>query len=597
MKPIVILALLLCLSSTVVFGQIKIGDNPQNIDASSVLELESTDRVLVITRVNNLTMESITPLRGAVLYNTDTQCLHYFNGTEWINLCDAVSFSLTNDPIVNTRSTISITDNGGTINLEVAPNSIRSENIVDGGINGDDIQDNSIGESKLGADSVSANELRDNSVGTTEVIDGSITAADIANSGPNQILTTDDTGAVNWVDANTVSGVATDGTTITGTGVAGDVLSVSDAVRNAISVNSQDIAEHIGSDMDTDARNELTDLFYDSDTNILSLTRSEVGTTIDLGGLNNPGTDNQTLDLTGNTLSISGGNNVDLQGYLDNTDAQELEINGNVISISGGNDITLPAGAVDTDNQSIIGGAVVGNDLRIDIEDGTSGLIDISSLTVTGTDNQGILGGEVVGNDLRIDIEDGASGTIDISSLIGSGTDSQNLTGATLSPTNILQIDIQNGNSTTVDLNALAGGGTQNLTSVLGNGSSAGNLQINDVADPTLPQDVATQNYVETRIATILAAGGADGVVSAITPSATGFDVVGVNGGFNGSVDLNANFVTEAELAATNFDDADANPINEIQTLAIAGNDLTLSNGGGTVTIPAAGAADWTTLA
>ncbi len=190
MKPLVILALLLSLSSTVVFGQIKIGDNPQNIDASSVLELESTNKVLVITRVTNAAMESIAPLRGGVVYNTDTQCLHYYNGTEWINLCDAVSFSLTNDHIVNNRSTISITDNGGTINLEVAPNSIRSENIVDGGINGDDIQDNSIGESKLGADSVSANELRDNSVGSTEVIDGSITPADIANSGPNQVLTT-----------------------------------------------------------------------------------------------------------------------------------------------------------------------------------------------------------------------------------------------------------------------------------------------------------------------------------------------------------------------------------------------------------------------
>jgi len=37
----------------------------------------------------------------------------------------------------------------------------------------------------------------------------------------------------------------------------------------------------------------------------------------------------------------------------------------------------------------------------------------------------------------------------------------------------------------------------------------------------------------------------------------------------------------------TNTGDADANPTNELQTLSLAGQDLTLSNGGGTVTLPA----------
>ena len=356
MKPLVIIVLLLCLSSAHVFGQVKIGDNPQNIDASSVLELEGTNKVLVITRASNLEMEAITPLRGGVIYNTDTQCLHYFNGSAWINLCDAVSFSLTNDPIENITSTISIIDNGGTINLEVAPNSIRSENIVDGGINGDDIQDNSIGESKLGADSVSANELRDNSVSSTEIIDGTIRPVDIANAVPNQILATDATGIVNWVDASDVREVVTDPATISGTGIAGDVLAVSDAVQNAISVNALNIAEHIGTDMDTDATNELTDLSYDAATNTLSLTRSEVGTTVDLGGLNNAGSDNQNLNLTAtNVLEIERGNTVDLNPFLDNTDTQTLSINpaGTRISLTDGGFVDLPAGTVDTDNQNL----------------------------------------------------------------------------------------------------------------------------------------------------------------------------------------------------------------------------------------------------
>jgi hypothetical protein len=44
------------------------------------------------------------------------------------------------------------------------------------------------------------------------------------------------------------------------------------------------------------------------------------------------------------------------------------------------------------------------------------------------------------------------------------------------------------------------------------------------------------------------------------------------------------------------IDDADADPANEIQTLSLTGSDLTLSNGGGTVTLPStSGGDDWGT--
>jgi len=67
-------------------AQVKIGDNPQNIDAASVLELESSDKVLVITRVTTAQMNAITPLQGALVYNTDLQSVHYYDGTMWINV-------------------------------------------------------------------------------------------------------------------------------------------------------------------------------------------------------------------------------------------------------------------------------------------------------------------------------------------------------------------------------------------------------------------------------------------------------------------------------------------------------------------------------
>ncbi|SHJ17836.1 hypothetical protein SAMN04487911_11316 [Arenibacter nanhaiticus] len=83
-------------------GQIKIGDNPQNIAPGSVLELESSTRALVITRISTAQMNAIVPLQGALIYNTDSNCIHYYNGTQWLNLCDALTNS----------GNISLEDNG-----------------------------------------------------------------------------------------------------------------------------------------------------------------------------------------------------------------------------------------------------------------------------------------------------------------------------------------------------------------------------------------------------------------------------------------------------------------------------------------------------
>ncbi len=85
--------------------------------------------------------------------------------------------------------------------------------------------------------------------------------------------------------------------------------------------------------------------------------------------INLPGTDEQSLSLTGNTLSLSNGNSVTLPTYnytpqilsqsentitlsngggsftlptFNDTDAQSLALNGNTLSISNGNSVTLP---------------------------------------------------------------------------------------------------------------------------------------------------------------------------------------------------------------------------------------------------------------
>lgn len=52
-------------------------------------------------------------------------------------------------------------------------------------------------------------------------------------------------------------------------------------------------------------------------------------------------TDNQTLILSANQLSISNGNTIDLSAYLDNTDSQNLTLVNGILSISDGNSVDI----------------------------------------------------------------------------------------------------------------------------------------------------------------------------------------------------------------------------------------------------------------
>lgn len=109
-----------------VSGQVKIGANPNSIDAASIVELESDSKALVLTRVSTAQMQAISPLQGAVVYNTDTQCVYYYDGTLWTNLCDGAGqnqFSFTD----NGDGTFTLTDeNGNDITFNGAPETITS---------------------------------------------------------------------------------------------------------------------------------------------------------------------------------------------------------------------------------------------------------------------------------------------------------------------------------------------------------------------------------------------------------------------------------------------------------------------------------------
>ncbi|MGB5273083.1 MAG: hypothetical protein WBN39_03440, partial [Flavobacteriaceae bacterium] len=329
--------------SLAAFGQVKIGDNPQNINPSAVLELESTTRTLIITRVTTAQMEAIAPSVGALVYNTDLGCVHYYNGAAWVNLCVEGNVAITTEPIVNSLSTIVLTPTADGNNLEVAPNSIRSEQIVDGGVNGVDIQNNSIGPNKLADNSVNRDKLSENAVGLEALDTDEVTLGSLIN----------DAGFI--TAANVVSADAANDITDNG-GAFFDQQPLVDAIAGNTAA--------ISADGDTNANNEIQSLGLNG--NLLSITGSN---TVDLSVFNNAGSDDQ--NLTGATLSP----------------ANVLEI-----SIENGNPATVDLSALSgtgTDEQDLTGATLLpGNILQIDIENGASATVDLSALGGTGTDDQ-----------------------------------------------------------------------------------------------------------------------------------------------------------------------------------------------------------------
>jgi hypothetical protein len=73
------------------FAQVKIGDNVDNIDPSSILELESNDKGLLITRLKTEQINAIPkPATGLLIYNITLNLLQINIGTEenpqWYNI-------------------------------------------------------------------------------------------------------------------------------------------------------------------------------------------------------------------------------------------------------------------------------------------------------------------------------------------------------------------------------------------------------------------------------------------------------------------------------------------------------------------------------
>lgn len=97
MKTKYILVIIILISSFS-SAQIKIGNNPTQIDGSAELEIESTDKGLLLPRLTTAQRDAIqNPAEGLLIYNQEIKCLEIYNGSEWINNCPAPDWGVIPD--------------------------------------------------------------------------------------------------------------------------------------------------------------------------------------------------------------------------------------------------------------------------------------------------------------------------------------------------------------------------------------------------------------------------------------------------------------------------------------------------------------------
>ena len=70
------------------FSQVKVGENPNNINSSAALEIESSTKGFLPPRITTNQRDAISnPSVGLLIYNTTTNCMEYYRPTGWYSMC------------------------------------------------------------------------------------------------------------------------------------------------------------------------------------------------------------------------------------------------------------------------------------------------------------------------------------------------------------------------------------------------------------------------------------------------------------------------------------------------------------------------------
>ncbi len=101
-----LLALMSLLTLEKNFAQVKIGDNEEIINPNSLLELESSQKGLLLPRLNSAQMLGMNnPPNGMMIYNNDSACVCIRRNNTWRSLCSITDQVLIQTIVDNTINT------------------------------------------------------------------------------------------------------------------------------------------------------------------------------------------------------------------------------------------------------------------------------------------------------------------------------------------------------------------------------------------------------------------------------------------------------------------------------------------------------------
>ncbi len=298
--------------------------------ANALLEVHSQngDKGILVPRLTTAQRTAITTVvpndNSLLVYDTDTKTFWYYDGTAWVEIAtggtvtDDQNLTLSNDTLyIEDGNWIYLGGYNQTLTFDDVTNQLTISN-------GNTI---TIPDSVNDADSDPTNEIEL----PATAVNGQVLTWDAAST--SWIAQNPGAGADNWGSQTVVSDA-----TLSGDGTAGSPLTV-----NGDLTDDQNIS---GSGL---SGNTLTIGIENGSSETVDLTSF----------MDN--TDNQTLSLSGNSLSILNGNTVDLSSFMDNTDNQNLSLTGTTINITNGTGVDISP-AITSTAWSLTGnsGTVVG---------------------------------------------------------------------------------------------------------------------------------------------------------------------------------------------------------------------------------------------
>lgn len=348
LRTIIIISAVI-LSLTNVYAQFKVGDNTLVVDSASVLELESTNKGFLPSRLTTAQRDAQTKWKlGHIIYNNTDSCLQIYNGSAWDCFVQGVLVDSTiykYDGTLNSNRILSM--NGYNLTFDGSGDVIVTD------------------DGRLGIGDLTPDAKLDVEGGTVRLSDygsGTITGS------VSRLLGVDSEGDVIEVDTSTY-----DNQTIDAFSFDGSNLSIS--LENDGQANqSVDLSSLQGTD------DQVIDSFaLAGNLLVISLEADgEVPKTVNLSGfLDN--TDSQTLSFSSPNLTITGGNSVDLSAIDTKLTQEEVEdFAGGMVTGSTQSGIAVsyddPSGKINfnvNDPLITLTGPVTGSNTMTDLENTT----------------------------------------------------------------------------------------------------------------------------------------------------------------------------------------------------------------------------------